>query len=92
MVISDGMDRGEKKKKMKTPQSVFYLAFPHRGLKSTKLVARKLKKWFSIDSRFAHHRPFKLDVRREKIARDCMKGKIAQKFNNNKILVTKFLR
>ena len=59
---------GAKKKKLKTPQSVFYSAFPHRGLKSTKLVARKLKKWFSIDSRFAHHRPFKLDVRREKIA------------------------
>ena len=54
MVISDGLDRGGKKK-LKTPQSVFYLAFPHRGLKSTKLVARKLKKWFSIDSRFAHH-------------------------------------
>ena len=69
-----------------------YLAFSLRGLKSTKLVARKLKKWFPIDFRYANHRPFKLDVRREKIARDCIKGNIVQKLNNNKILATKFLR
>lgn len=69
-----------------------YLAFSHRGLKSTKLVAREFKKWFPIGFRYANHRPFKLDVRREKIARDCIKGNIVQKLNNNKILATKFLR
>lgn len=52
-----------------------YLAFSHRGLKSTKLVAREFKKWFPIGFRYANHRPFKLDVRREKIAKRLHKRK-----------------